>query len=303
MHDIFGLATSAEVNNIKSVLRSIGHNQAAIVTQIDQLTTVVNRSRIFVQENREFIRKLDSRVRHTQAFLHNLTRKFNVLAIQVTMDQVLEDLEIQAANMRRFQNLYAHRRQDLHNLHLSEELLPVSSLKTILTSASTYDSVPLDDINWYYTHESVRPMWATPAFLVFEVDLQLVRPYSFLLYRIQSWPVPSGSSLNVKVEQAGEFGYDTNSGQLFTATHCTGASPKVCSSGPLFKADSPPCVRGILKGDHSLMGQFPVTFSPGNSSMLYYLSDNEYVLSTWGTSLEARCTGKNAQTITIPKGV
>jgi hypothetical protein len=50
------------------------------------------------------------------------------------------------------------------------------------------------------------------------------------------------------------------------------------------------------------MKQCPVTFHSGNLSTLYYLADNEYVISTWGDTLEARCTGKNAQITSIQKG-
>ena len=120
MHDIFGLATTAEVNNIKRVLQTVDTNQAAIVTQFDILTTVVNRSRVFEQENREFLNKLSSQFRDTQRVLYNLTRSFSLLTLRVNMEQVLEDLELQADNIQQFHNLYAHRRQDLHNLRLSE---------------------------------------------------------------------------------------------------------------------------------------------------------------------------------------
>jgi hypothetical protein len=68
------------------------------------------------------------------------------------MEQVVEELEGRAAIWHSVQNMYAHRRQYLHNLQLSEELLPLSSLNLILASAATYDSVPLPDLNWYYTH-------------------------------------------------------------------------------------------------------------------------------------------------------
>jgi hypothetical protein len=303
VHDIFGLATSAEVNNIKAVLRAVSQNQGAIATKFDLLTTVVNRSRLFEQENREFIKSLSNRVRNTQEFLHNLTRNFSLLSLRVTMEQVSEDLEQQAATLQSFQRLYAHRRQDLHNLKLSEELLPVSSLKTILDSAATYHSVAIADLNWYYTHESVRPMWATPDFLVYEVDLHLVNPSTFLLYRMHGWPVPTGPSLSVRILQTGDFGYDTNTGQLFEANHCVGYEPTVCSTGILFKSNAPPCVRGILKGDHKLMGRCPVELRSGNTSQLYYLADNEYILSTWGDILEARCTGHNSHTVNIARGV
>jgi hypothetical protein len=303
VHDIFGLATTAEITNIKTVLRSLGENQNAIVNKFELLTTVVNRSRVFEQENRAFLNKLSLQFSTSQRFLYNLTRQFSLLTLQISMDQVITDLELRAGIMHDVHTLYAHRRQDLHNLKLTEELLSVTSLRTILSAASTYDSVPIDDVNWYYTHESVRPLWATPKFLVFEVDLHLVRPSTFLLYRIQGWPVPSGDSLTVQIIQTGEFGYDTNSGQLFEATHCTGKTPKVCSAGALFKAKFPPCVRGILKGDHTLMGECSVQVKSGTTSQLAYLSDNEYILSTWGDILEARCTGQNARTLKVGKGV
>jgi hypothetical protein len=102
VHYIFGLATTAEVENIKNVLKSVDRNQAAIVTKFELLTTVVNRSRIFAQENREYLNKLSTQVRNTQLALYNLTRKYSLMAIPVAMEQVLEDLEIQSSNLQRF---------------------------------------------------------------------------------------------------------------------------------------------------------------------------------------------------------
>jgi hypothetical protein len=156
------------------------------------------------------------------------------------MEQVLEDIELQADTLRQFQALYAHRRQDLHNLRLSEELLPISFLRSILSRATTYEAVPVADINWYYTHGTVRPMWANPQYIVFEILILMVRPATFLLYRLQGWPVPSVPHMVAQILEKGDFGYDTNSGQLFEASHCTGSDPKVCSTGALFKAYSPP---------------------------------------------------------------
>ena len=199
--------------------------------------------------------------------------------------------------------MYAHRRQDLHNLKLSEELLPLTSLNSILTSAATYDSVPLPDLNWYYTHKSVRPLWATPDFLVFEVNLPLVRPSSFLLYTIQGWPVPSGPSLSIQILDSGNYGYDTDTGHLFKATRCSGLSPQVCSWGPLFKLSFPPCIQGILKGNHGLIQQCTVQVHSGNSSRLSYFSENKYILATWGEVLEARCYGHNARSVSLERGL
>jgi hypothetical protein len=51
------------------------------------------------------------------------------------------------------------------------------------------------------------------------------------------------------------------------------------------------------------MGSCTLGFSTGNTSKLYYLQDNEYIISTWGETLEARCTGQNAKTLTLTLGV
>jgi hypothetical protein len=219
------------------------------------------------------------------------------------MEQVLESLELKRDTLQKMHDLYTHRRQDLHSLRLTEELLPMATLTQILRDAQAYDVIPVDEINWYYAHEAVRPMWATPNFLVYEVELHMVRPAMFLLYKIQSWPVPTTDGTAVQILENGDFGYNTHTGQLFKADHCHGTAPKVCAAGALFAANFPPCVRGILKSDHQLIGSCPTRLTHGNTTQIHYITDNEYVITSWGEKLETCCTGKNADSITLPRGV
>jgi hypothetical protein len=55
IHKVFGLATDNEVNEIKSVLASLNNDDRVIVNRMDMLTSVVNRSRSFLQENRALL--------------------------------------------------------------------------------------------------------------------------------------------------------------------------------------------------------------------------------------------------------
>ena len=303
MHDVFGLATSKEIANIRNILSTLDQNDGAIVHRIDILTSVVNRSRVYEAQNRVFINTLASRMAHGQAHLANLTRTVSELAIHISMEQVLESLELKRDTIQKLHDLYTHRRQDLHSLRLTEELLPLATLAQILRDAQSYDVIPIAETNWYYAHERVRPMWATKDFLVYEVELHMVRPAMFLLYRIQSWPVPTSDTTATHITQTGQFGYNTHTGQLFKADHCLGDSPMVCAAGALYAADFPPCVRGILKSDARLMDTCPTRITRGNASQIDYITDNEYIVSSWGEKLETRCTGKNAENLYLPRGV
>ena len=103
----------------------------------------------------------------------------------------------------------------MHSGRLTEELLPTSVLKSVLFSATSYDMVSLPSVHRYYEHIRVKPMWASTDFLVFQVTLPLVRPTMFLLYQLQSWPVPITDRSAAKLLTEGLYGSDTTTGSLF----------------------------------------------------------------------------------------
>jgi hypothetical protein len=51
------------------------------------------------------------------------------------------------------------------------------------------------------------------------------------------------------------------------------------------------------------MGTCLTRLSQGNITQIDYITDNEYVITSWGEKLETRCTGKNAATISLARGV
>ena len=302
IHKVFGLATDNEVSEIKNVLSSLNNDDRVIVNRIDMLTTIVNRSRDFIQENRAALVTQSTRLVILRAVLARMDNAISLNGALLHTEQIFEDIEHRVATIARLFVLYAHRRQDLHSGRLTEELLPTTVLGQILASATSYDMVSLPSLHWYYEHTSVKPMWASSGFLVFEVTLPLVKPTVFLLYRLRSWPVPVTYNSAAKLLAEGMYGSDTTTGSIFKATSCRGHDPVVCKTGPLWNTESFTCIRGILQSGRNL-GSCSLSIQFRNLTTISHVSVNSYVISTWGEDIVVRCQGKAAVQSRLKKGV
>lgn len=209
VHGLFGLATEAEVTDIKRVIGELHQDDVAIVHRMNEFTSIVNRTRTYEQETRNFVNAMNQRFQAVNKWLIGLEDEVNDLTLMVNFERILEDLELKGQTLNQLHLLYSHRRQDLHAGRLSEELLSGTTLQLILESISTVAAAPLTDLNWYYANARVRPMWAAPKYLVYEVMLPLVRPENFLLYRIQAWPTPLDETAAAQIREGGDFGYNT----------------------------------------------------------------------------------------------
>ena len=305
VHNIFGLATESEIKDIQQVISTMHSDDTAIVHRLSEFTTLVNRTRAYEEETRNFVNAMSKRFGQVNMWLAGLQDDVNEVTYMVNFERILEDLELKGKTVYQLHQLYSHRRQDLHSGRLSEELLSVASLAHIFDSIRSVETAPLTDLNWYYAHSVVRPMWAAQEFLVYEVILHLVRPETFLLYRLHAWPTPLVNRTSAHIQEGGDFGYNTANGDLFAATECRGQDPRVCDSGPLYgdSHSALPCVRGILTGNKVLMGKCKVELVAQPQTRIYTLRDNEYVISSFGELLTTRCVGKSAIQTRLVQGI
>ena len=301
-HQLFGMATDDEVNEIKAAMNTLNSNQAAVVHNVKQLTTMVNSSRLYSTENRERVNEITRRFRRVEMYLPKLDNELNHLALLVEFERILEDLEIKGNTLRDMQRLYEHRRQDLQLGQLTEELLPVRTLEGILNQGTTADMIPLEEKNWYYMYVTLKPMWANSNFLIYEASLPFVRPSKFLLYSLQTWPIPTEKHYSVKIQAEGKFGYNTQNGELFEAESCQGHNPLVCVADPVWGDEGLPCIRGLLLGQKQAMGSCHVEIINSTETVIARLSLNEYVISTMGETTTLRCTGNSSKVIQLDKG-
>jgi hypothetical protein len=168
VHNIFGLATESEIQDIQRVISTMHSDDNAIVHRLSEFTTLVNRTRAYEEETRNFVNAMSKRFGKVNMWLAGLQDDVNEITFMVNFERILEDLELKGTTVYQLHQLYSHRRQDLHSGRLSEELLSVSSLSHIFDSIRSFETAPLPDLNWYYAHSVVRPMWAAQEFLVYE---------------------------------------------------------------------------------------------------------------------------------------
>jgi hypothetical protein len=286
---LFGVATEAEVEELRRAVDQLSDSQSDVIHHINMLTSVVNKTREYQNENRERLNVLNRRFRAIQMYLPRLTNQINYLAMQVEFERIIEDLELQWDTVRAAEQRFITQHRDLQLLHLTEVLLTPTTLNNILSAGTTTKKMPLPT-EWYYMYANVRPLWTHGDHLIFEVKLPFVQPVPYILHKITAWPVPVAPHTAARLTIDGTFGYDIRNKHLFTAANCQGRNPTVCPAQPVWAADSQPCVNGIITGDQKLTNSCSVEVSQQNNSLIANVRDNEYVFSTWGETVRVRCS-------------
>ncbi len=120
---------------VKSNINSIKHF-------IPELTTVMNQTGIYVQENRHRIAEVEEHQEAIDAYLeqvdyeqHSMAARLGRVEIRQTMERVLTALEIVGELYRQKKRVYHTERAALEVGNLTEDLLPSAVLEEILQQA------------------------------------------------------------------------------------------------------------------------------------------------------------------------
>ncbi len=190
---------------------------------------------------------------------------------------------------------YHTQRAALEVGHLTEDLLPPETLEDILQQAIAQGYKVMTQLEWYYQHLEVKPIFSEQDNLLYQVTIPLIHDEQYLQYSIQTFPVPyKNSEMSAKLEISGHVGFNTQTGDLFLPKFCIGMHPTVCRSGPVYQSGRLNCIRGILNGVKSQTEYCTVQVTKGrNETEVQEVDVNTYVITTWGKSLIERCASQN----------
>ena len=127
---------------------------------------------------------------------------------------------------------------------------------------------------------------------MYRVRLPLVENTDYMLYQFQCWPVPfntTGFSAQIEVQPV--MGLDTVSGDIFRPSRCYGQEPQVCRTGVKTHQRYMKCERALITGGPHKQACVVKLRKENKLSKLTEISPGEYILVTWGETIQKRCLG------------
>ena len=296
---LFGTATSADVAKTRELIRKVSNNQEVVHHLVQDLASVVNQSRVYINENR---RKINSLVEFTKNLLKALKRLAGGLQEQVNQnthkhnaERLVEDAELVARVFTELVEEYHRQRSALESGTLTEDLLSVNVLKDIMAHARTSQRLIIQNLEWYYQYVSVRPMWGNDKMIVFQMELPLVGSNRYVHYTLVPYPVPQSDDTVVTFKVAPNIAAVMNNGttEVMIPRLCRGVRPLVCGQSPLRSGVALQCERGILNNNKSDRQACILSVKKSlRLDEIWFTSANQVVLSTWGDVITKECKGR-----------
>ena len=312
LHEIFGVATSAELEKFRRVVETVKQEERTIVHKENELITVLNKTRRDLDINRKrlnnitnFLATVTDKVNELGKNFVYLRRIVHELHLETDINRALTILEHAAQEYVDSRNMYFAQRASLELGKLTETILPIELLTDILTKATELDSDYVKNVYWYYQNIIIEPIWNHRYSLLYVVRLPLISSDSYLSYSIRAWPTPiNNSNCTAKLNGRSVVGVHTGDGGVFYPHSCIGKKPAVCLTGPVFYNPRESCTRGILSGNKDQRKYCTISIRkyPEPVTLFDSIGPGKYVVTTWGETCSLRCSGQREVTFYLKPG-
>ena len=313
LHSLFGVATNKQMKQYKKIVKDLRSALGSVVHHQSDLITAVNQSRLYISDNRNSIIHLNEHQKVVRKFLATIRHKMKsiylrvgALEIRMEMNRVISSLETLHQEYIHQLKIYHIQKASLERGYLTETLLPVAVLESILHKASVAGYDIVSQIEWYYQTLTVEPIWQANNTLIYRIFIPMLDKTNYLYYRTFTYPTPiKNSTYKVKIILKKQYGLDTKSGGLFRPTQCLGKNPVVCLVGPIYNSNSLQCARGLISQQPNYTQHCRVNIYKdiSHDTEIYNLNVNTYIISTWGEQLKYHCDGVASKQIYVKPGV
>jgi hypothetical protein len=298
LHSLFGLATSHDVDEVKSQLQFTFQQQTSVKHLLNNLTTVVNRVQKDVQFNRRTINGNIRNIDQIFKVFYNVSNTLNVILLDLKrkdflriIDNSIQDFTEITHAYRHQVELYSRRRNSLEAGHLSHDLMPLTYLQDIeLSLNKTYFLI--SPYEWYYTFAPIIAL-ELRGNLLYKVDLCVIDHRQYLEYALDSFPCPipnSNTTLYVKLESK-HVTLDTTSGFFSNPTSCIGRNPRVCRAFIFLKPEIMSCVSSIILQKPFRDCAIEITQRTETNTVLHEFTDQHFIVCTHGELVRLFCDG------------
>lgn len=287
---LFGVATESDIKQLQDAVNNNRDSLSVISHQHNEMLIIVNATRFQVLENHQTINDLINTTNALREWVAETNYRQSLHRVVMFRIDMIENVIRQ---LERSYDKILRMRKDLEHGVLSEELLPLGELKSLITSALIpKDSNFVSPLYWYYTHMHVK-MLQMGNELVYSVDLPLVSKQTSVAKQFQSYPTPnliSNITLQIVVQNGDIFTSHTGKA-LKLRENCMGHNPMVCSPMPVQRDGTDhSCASALLRLTNREVSQVcPVQVTRDTFDKLFYHDVDSFVLVTWGTEVMEGC--------------
>ena len=294
--ELFGLGTDKDIQEIRKIIEDNREQLDTIVHHSNELVSVVNVTRIELAENRAAINQISNAtklladwIERTKVRIHAGFRAVETYQALGFKADVLQD---QVNHLHRVKTKILRMRKDLERGYLSEDLLPMESLRSLINS----DVIPkgvefVQPLHWYYSGLKVKLINMENE-LVYSVNLPLVNRDKTYATTFVSYPTPNmNSNVTIKLQVEGASLMNSLTGQVIDITNqCYGREPMVCPPLPIRRdnLDETSCKAALLR-DKDVVKHCPVQVEYNMNDQFYFHDVNSFILVTRGTDLIEEC--------------
>ena len=307
---LFGTATSEDVERIGRILQQSSKEQSKIVHRVNDLLTIVNHSRTYINETRDRVNLVTRHLgeafrglRHLGHAINNLSDNQRFIRQNLLIERAIDGVEASAQEIQRQEEHYKTQKMALEAERLTQDVLSERDLKLILAREETDTVHVIKPLQWYYEYCKVEPIW-TMTHLAYRVVLPLVTKNPVTMYNLKAFPqYGNESDVVIKLQVADMFAEDLMTGDVLRPYQCQGHSPVVCKNN-IREKGLYYCEKAIIQGDKRHYGQCTVLLSRAEVSRRPHpLPSGEYVLSSPGEFISVRCRLHPPKKLSLSRGV
>lgn len=293
---LFGLATEKDLVKLQDALEDNRKYVDAVRHDQERLVSIVNVTRAESVRNARVLRAMKTVVTELGARVRRLVNDSNTkVAYNTEFDRISAQVSLLSRQVRKVwqrRQQYQAARRDLESGSLSELLLPIDNLEGLAESKLPRGTRFVRPLIWYYSKADVR-MTSVQGDLIYVVRLPLVDETDHQAISLVSYPVPNvRRNVTVELDVDGLIALNPVTGQTvgLDPSLCMGRDPMVCVPGPTPRhtQERLSCVNAVfVEKDVRKYCSARVVARSGDT--FHYHSMNDYVLTTWGTTLREQC--------------
>lgn len=304
---LFGTATEEEVDQIKKSLELVKNEQTITKHFQDQLLTVVNTTRRYVQENRLDIQNLakhqellEEAIRY-EIHAFRLTRmKLSWLKLARFIDSIIDELYIVFREYCAQWDTFHNKRHELERGYLTENILSRNELGQILFEIKSLGYMVAHK-NWYYQYTKIDAFLQEEERLIYKFHVYGFNHKEYLQFNFRYFPVTAGKNHLRVIVGNDKIAVDTVSQYSFFPHECIGMHPRACIITSETVKDS--CEKNLVIGRNISSCNLRVFKRDNISSNVYRIKESEVIIVAYEpTVVIERCAGE-AATRDILKGL
>ena len=304
LHWLFGVATTEQLDRYQHTLNELMGNQKSIAHAFNSMATLVNQTKVFVEnlavrqeELHKHVTKLNEALVYVKTIVNVNSKLIARVQLLVDLDRYIDVLQITVESYILHISLFKHQQLELSMGQLTRDLLQESQLQEILSQAAGNHQV-IQDLHWYYKFLSVTPLYDPKTKqLLYKFELPLLADSHHLLFNIFTHPVPvSNSTYKIMLDIDPIYALNTANGFLSAPQGCIGHNPLVCQPLVEYGPETYKCARALITNQPQLAPSCKIKVTKHvPHPEVTRLDINQFVFTTWGSQLITRCPGQPPQ--------